>query len=118
MAKSTQNKLEPVSKTGGSKTRKKADPSGMRTLREAADKTVGDNSERITASLLKEILGGKLGSGKMLFDLAEPQAEKEGVSKRQLSRSVATELASEPEWQELMTDAPAETTGESRESED
>jgi hypothetical protein len=118
MAKSTEKRLEPVGKTGGKTTGKKADSAGMRALRKAADKTVEDNSARITASLLKEILEGKLRSGKMLFELAEPQAEKEGASKRGRRRSVAMELAAEPEWQELVTDASAETMGGSRKSED
>jgi len=89
----------------------------MRTLREAAGKAVGDNSEQITASLLKDMLAGKLGSGKMLFDLAEQQPEAEDSENTRRVSSEALALAAEPEWQEPVIEFAAETAGGSREPE-
>jgi hypothetical protein len=98
--KKPSRKRKPAAKTGGKLNRKKTDAVGMRTLREAAGKAVGENSAEITASLLKAILEGKLNSGKMLFELAElqPEHEDEGTVRRRWSVAVA--LAAEPEWQE------------------
>jgi hypothetical protein len=117
MAKSKQNKLEPVVKTGKKTTGKRAAPSGMRTLRKAAGKTVGENSEKITASLLKGMLAGKAGSGKLLLDLAEQEPENEDEGKNRRGRSAASDLAAEPEWQEPLSEADAETDPGSREPE-
>lgn len=117
MAKSKQNKLEPVVKAGKKTTGKRAAPAGMRTLRKAAGKAVGENSEKITASLLKGMLAGKAVSAKLLLDLAvqEPENEDEGRNRR--GRSVASDLAAEPEWQEPVSEASADTEPRSGEPE-
>jgi hypothetical protein len=96
-------KLKPVSKAGTRAGRKKPANSdntggGVKTLREAANKAVGQNSAKITKSLLEKTLGGNATIAKLLFSLAEGQAEKADVGKHRRKRSVALKLAAEPVW--------------------
>ncbi|MGD0521345.1 MAG: hypothetical protein ABSA48_08830 [Terracidiphilus sp.] len=106
-----------------SKTRRKAAigkkkvPKGVKILREAADETVGENSAKITASLLKATLKGKVGMAKLLIDLAALQQEKEDAKKKRRGRSTAQELAAEPEWRDEVIETLAETEPGSREPE-
>jgi len=83
---------------------------GARTLRQLAFQTVQDNGARIAKSLLKQTLGGDFSSAKLLISLAEPRAEKEGARKKnRRGRSVALDLAEEPQWCDQETEATAET---------
>jgi hypothetical protein len=95
----------------------RASRAGVKKLRIAADKAIGLNSEKITASLMKQTLKGNVNSVKLLLSLAEPQPAQEKAGKRRGRRSAASELAGEPEWPGEPTEAGAEKDGGSREPE-
>lgn len=112
-----ETKKELASKTRGRTSRKKAVPRGVRTLREAAGNAVGRNSAQLTQRLLDRALAGDLNSAKLLVALADLQPENEDSGKSRRGLSAAQELAAEPEWQETLSEATAETRGGSREPE-
>jgi hypothetical protein len=122
MAGTTKQKLQAASKTRVRPRRKKPGRSGcavkgVKILREAAGKKVGENSGKIAQSLLDGALGGDVNSAKLLLSLAELEPEQEDAGNPQLGWSLALALAAEPEWQEPVIEASAETRGGSREPE-
>lgn len=95
----TKQKPDLANKTGKAAPRKKlTGKGGVKTLREAADKAVGENSDVITASLLEKARNGDVASTKLLCSLAEPQAARKNVRKSQRRRTMAMKLAEEPEY--------------------
>jgi hypothetical protein len=87
-----------VKKPRGTGAPKKAGGRGRAKMNAAADKTLEKYSEKIAKSLLDSTLDGNASSAKLLFALADGQidCEDEGVVQR--LRSMAEELAAEPEW--------------------
>jgi hypothetical protein len=86
------------SKPRGTGTRKKAGSRGAAKLSEAAGKALEKNSEQIANSLLQSTLDGNASSAKLLFALAEGQKNSEAKGMKRRVRSMAVELAAEPEW--------------------
>jgi hypothetical protein len=122
MADLQQQKLEVASKKQVRPNRKKPGRAGCtgrggKILREAAGKAVSENGEGIAESLLKGALSGNVSSTKLLLSLAELEQEPGAAGKSRHGRSTAQALAAEPEWQEPVPEASAETTGGSREPE-
>jgi hypothetical protein len=82
---------------------------GAELLRQAADKRVGLNSEKLADLLAENALQGDLTSAKVLIGLAErKKPSKEPVKKRR-GPSLAERWAAEPEWREEPEEGPAET---------
>jgi hypothetical protein len=104
MAVLKQKTLEVVSKTGGRVCRTKAASprcagNGVKTLREAAGKTVEENSAKIAKQLLTQALAGDFKCTQLLLSLAEQEpGQDEEASQPQRNWSMALALASEPEW--------------------
>jgi hypothetical protein len=122
MADLQQQRLEVASKTRVRPNRKKPGRSGctgrgVKTLREAAGKAVGESGGKITDSLLQCALNGNLNSAKLLFLLAELEPEPGAAGKSRHGWSAALALGAEPEWQEAAVETTAETQGGSREPE-
>jgi hypothetical protein len=59
--------------------------------------------------LCRDSLGGNASSAKLLFALAEGQMDCEDEGVMQCLRSLAEELAAEPEWAAEVIEATAET---------
>ena len=76
-------------------------------LREAACRTVRENAQKLTASLMGKALAGDAGCTKMFLSLVEKRPEKEAGGKKKRCRSIALELAAEPQWTELLDEATA-----------
>lgn len=110
-------KLAVTGKTSRRSKPKQTNASGMRKLREAVGKAVGENTEQITEKLLNEMLAGTKGSAQMLFDLAEQQPPDEDSETNEPERTAAMELADEPEWRGTLTEEDAEMDAGSRETE-
>jgi hypothetical protein len=122
MADSRQQKLEVTSKTRVRPNRKKPGRAGCtgrgaKILREAAGKAVDKNGKKIAESLLQGALKGNVSSTKLLLRLADLEQEQKDAGKSRHGWSTARSLAAEPEWQEPVAEASAETTGGSREPE-
>jgi hypothetical protein len=92
---------------------------GKAKLHAAADKTVGENSEKIAQKLLKSWINkGDLTCAKMLFALADGRINCEDpVVMKQLCRYAAT-LASEPQVTDAEVEAFAEKEQDEGEPED
>jgi hypothetical protein len=117
-----QQKLKVASKTQVRPNRKKPGRSectgrGVRVLRQAAGKAVDNNGKQIAESLLQGALDGNVSSAKLLLSLAEPEQGQEDAGKNRHGWSTAQALAAEPEWQEPVAEANAETRGGTREPE-
>ncbi|MGD0940126.1 MAG: hypothetical protein ABR905_10470 [Terracidiphilus sp.] len=78
-------------------------------MKEAADKTLEANSDKIAKSLLKKTLAGNNVSAKLLITLAEGQIDCEDEAAVQHLCSLAEELASEPEWDGELDETEAES---------
>ncbi len=89
--------------------KKKAVGRGKAKMNAAAGKTLEEHSEKIANSLLNSTLGGNASSARLLFSLAEGQVDCEDEVAMQGLRSLAEELASEPQWAAEVTEAFAET---------
>jgi hypothetical protein len=73
--------------------------SGVERLRQAVDKRVGKNSEKLADVLTEKALGGSLAGTKVLVELAEGK-KPEMKRKKRGWISYVERLASEPEWSE------------------
>jgi hypothetical protein len=96
-------------KPGGTGTEKKRVGRGRAKMKEAADKTLEANSDKIAKSLLKKTLAGNNVSAKLLITLAEGQIDCEDEAAVQHLCSLAEELASEPEWDGELDETEAES---------
>lgn len=94
-------------KPRGSGSQKKAG-AGTAQLKTAADKKLKDHSEKIAESLYNKLVEGNVTCGKLLIALAEGQIDCEDEAIVSRLRSMAEELASEPEWDGALSDAEAE----------
>ena len=72
---------------------------GAERLRQAADKRVGRNSDKLADLLTEKALAGDLASAKVLVGLAERKKASLEPKKRRRGPSLAERLAAEPEWQ-------------------
>jgi hypothetical protein len=70
---------------------------GADKLRDAADKVIGRDSKAIAEALSANGKKGMLGSIKLLFELSEGSKSEEQDDAAKI-RSMATELASAPQW--------------------
>ena len=104
-------------KPGGAGPEKKKVGRGTARMKEAADKTLEANSDKIAKSLLKKTLEGNNVSAKLLITLAEGRIDCEDEAAIQHLCSLAEELASEPEWDGELDEAEAETGLSQRERE-
>lgn len=66
-------------------------------------------SAGIAQTLLQNAMKGNLASLRCLFELAQRSQEETDEGKARLTRSIASELAAEPQWQDESTEAKAET---------
>ena len=93
-------------KTTKSKGRKRASrektacKDGAERLRQAADKRVGRNSEKLADLLTEKALKGDLASTKTLVSLAAGKKPIPEPVKKRRGPSLAERLAAEPEWRE------------------
>jgi hypothetical protein len=89
----------------------------LKKVNKAALKLMEDKAGEIADALYGDLLGGKLLSARLLVELAKGSAEAaEAVTMRPF-RSLALELAAEPEWPGEVLEAAAETGIGSREPE-
>jgi hypothetical protein len=73
---------------------------GAERLRQAADKQVGKNSEKLVGLLAKKALEGDLASTRVLVGLAERKNPQAKPATKRHGTSQAERLVAEPEWQE------------------
>ena len=95
------------SKPRGSGSQKKS-CAGTAQLKTAADKKLKEHSEKIAESLYNNLVEGNVTCGKLLIALAEGQIDCEDEAVVNRLRSMAEELASEPEWDGELDEAEAE----------
>jgi hypothetical protein len=91
---------------------------GAKTLRRAACKTLKQNSDKISKSLLEKAETGDANSTKLLLMLSESRQSTEGAKKTKPGGKTAQELAEEPEWSEEEVETITKTGTRSREPED
>jgi hypothetical protein len=77
-------------------------------LKRAANKTLEKNCTKIAQSLLDHTLKGNVQSARLLVALAEGPTESVDAEETRDRRSVATELAAEPEWKADAQESGAE----------
>jgi hypothetical protein len=98
--------------TGGSvrsRAQKKAFNPGTAKMKTAADRKLGEESERIVGSLCDRLIAGNVTCGKLLIALAEGQIDCEDEVVVQQLCSLAEKLAMEPEWTGEMPEDEADT---------
>jgi hypothetical protein len=83
-------------RTGGKTARK----DGAERLRQAADKRVGRNSEKLADLLTEKALKGDLACAKALVALAVSKKPSLKTVKSRRGPGLAVRLATEPEWKE------------------
>jgi hypothetical protein len=88
---------------------KKSVGRGTAKMKAAADKALENNSDEIAQSLVDKTIAGNSTSARLLFALAEGQADCEDEPAVQHPRSFAKEMASEAEWVGELDEAEAET---------
>lgn len=93
----TTNKKRRTARTGGGK---RAHKDGAERLRQAADRRVGRNSEKLADLLETKALEGNLASLKVLVMLAERKRPRPEPVKKPRRPSVAQRWAAEPAWRE------------------
>jgi hypothetical protein len=97
----TKAKTRRTTKSKGGKRARRENPShkdGAERLRQAADKRVGRNSEKLADLLTEKALDGDLASAKTLFGLAAGKKPIPEPVKKRRGLSYAERLAAEPEW--------------------
>lgn len=99
-------------------TEKKAVGSGATVLRKAACKMLHDHGLEIAEALRKSSTQGHIQSAKFLYELAKLQEELGKTESARQIRSLASELAAEPEWDAESSEESAEIAGGRREPED
>jgi hypothetical protein len=87
-------------------------------LNREAHKIVDENAENIAKSLLASTLEGHVLSARLLVELAEGNVDAEEAMTMRPLRSLATELAAEPQWKGDQTEMAAEMCSGPREQED
>lgn len=76
-----------------------ADPKGLKTLSEEADKTLGEKGGTIANALGDKAEAGSIACAKLLVELAERKKRvKRRVGAKKVAESLAEQLAREPEW--------------------
>lgn len=75
------------------------------------------HSTGIAETLLLNAMKGNAASMRYFFGFAQGSQEEADVGKTRLTRSIASELAAEPQWHEESTEAEAETGMGGREPE-
>lgn len=76
-----------------------ADPKGLKTLSEEADKTLGANGNTIAKALVDKAAKGSLACTKLLVELAErKKRRKPSAGGTPGVETLAERLAAEPEW--------------------
>jgi hypothetical protein len=83
----------------GTGTHKKAGRCGTARISKGAAKALDAGYEKIVNSLLNGAIRGNVNSGKFLLTLAEWRQEVDDEGAKRVIRSIASELAAEPEWQ-------------------
>jgi hypothetical protein len=73
---------------------------GAERLRQAADKQVGQNSEKLAGLLADKALKGDLASTRVLVGLAERKKPHAKPATKRHGPSLAEQLSAEPKWQE------------------
>lgn len=96
-------------KRRGPASAKKAGRQGATKLNDAVSESIQENTAGIAETLLLNAMKGNLTSLRYLFELAQGSQEETAVAKRRLTRSIASELAAEPQWHEELTDGKAQT---------
>ncbi|MGD0345371.1 MAG: hypothetical protein ABSA85_01375 [Terracidiphilus sp.] len=87
----------------GAEPEKKSRGSGLKRLERAADRRLGQASEKLADLLLEKAREGKVESARLLVTLAEHREKRKPPEKKKKKRpgpSWAELLASEPEWKE------------------
>jgi hypothetical protein len=91
--------------TGSEEAEQKTNPGaaesedGFESLRVAADRQLGQNSDKIAAALGQKAADGDLNSAKFLVAVAGKK-ERKNTRKKRSGLSVAQKLALEPQWEE------------------
>ena len=75
------------------------------------------NSTGIADALLLSAMKGNVASLRYFFELAQGSQKEMDVGKARLTRSIASELAAEPQWHDESTEAKAEVGMGGREPE-
>ena len=83
----------------------------------AALKLVDDNACEIARSLYESTLAGHVLSAKLLIDLAEGNADVEDAINKRPLRTLAMDLAAEPEWEGDSLESQAEQARANRKTE-
>ena len=96
---SAKKKKATKKKPRGEGNQKKAASREEEQLKTTADEKLRANSVRITNSLLDKLMQGDVACGKFLIELADERNDGEDKAEIDPPRSIAQELASEPEWQ-------------------
>jgi hypothetical protein len=95
-------------KPRGTGTEKKKVGRGTAKMKAAADKALENNSDEIAQSLVDNTIAGNSTSARLLFALAEGQADCEDEPSVERPDSLAKELASEAEWDGELDETEAE----------
>jgi hypothetical protein len=88
----------------------------VKKLNKAALKLVDEKATEIAKSLYDSTLDGHVLSARLLVELAEGNVDSEEAMTMQPLRSLALDLAAEPEWTSEESGATAETDAEQRKS--
>ncbi len=94
---------------GADQGKEEAPLDGSEQLRQAADREVSRNSEKLAAALVKKALKGDLASTKVLVALAD--GKKPIEAQKQCGPSLAEHWEQEPQWREGQGQSPAVTQG-------
>ena len=90
---------------------------GVRDLRRAACKVVGEKRAAFAKSLMDRAIEGDLNSAKLLLKIAGQKGKKDAPKRTREAKSAAKGLAAEPEWHDPAAEAGAETEAGRREPE-
>jgi hypothetical protein len=107
--------LRKVSARG--KAKKKTSKGRVKKLNDAALKLVDRDAEKIAQSLLDSAIGGHVLSARLLVELAEGQADPEEAENKRSQRTLAMDLAEEPQWEGDSLETQAEIARASHEPE-
>jgi len=99
-----------ATKPRGAGSQKQAAGRGTKQVSKSAGKTLEDHCEVMVKWLLAGTLYGDASSARLLFSLAEGQSESEAEGVIRTLRSLASELAAEPEWKDGEIEASAEAS--------
>ena len=95
-------------KPRGTGTERKKIGRGTAKMKEAANKALENNSDKIAKTLVEKTIAGNSTSARLLFALAEAQADFEDEPAVERQCSLAKELASEAEWDGELDETEAE----------